>query len=133
MDFLDNINISHIPLPISNDDPIANLTIADLANNSTLQADTDLVQTLVNHLNSILDWRDRIDGINYLADQSFSDANNLTFFATNPDIITASTSIGGAEDGTIDLNLIKTAIALTLEWQEWTAMNSLSGGVATNA
>lgn len=132
MDSLNNILIQHSNATIANDDPQSQASISALSvDNQTLQ-DIEVIQAIVDHINEIQNWKERIDSLDYLSNLSALDAKNVSFKATDISLRNAITGFTGNPDD-VDLTFIKSITAIVLEWHDWTALNSLSGGTGTNA
>ena len=132
MNPLNNISIQHNNATISNDDPQSQASISALSvDNQTLQ-DIETIQAVVDHINEIQNWEERIASLKYLADLSAIDAKNISFEATDQMLKNSITSLSGNPEE-VDLTFIKSIVAVVLEWHDWTALNSLSGGAGTNA
>lgn len=87
--------------------------------------DAAVAQILVDHLNTILDYRDRMDSLEYLATQAKANFDNITYTTTSQGLINSIIAIGG-KDGSVDFQLIRTAIELVLEWIELQAADAVS-------
>lgn len=88
--------------------------------------DTDEVaQRLCDHLNQIMDFRDRLDALDYLSEQSLKNFGNLAYSTEEPGMINSIISLGG-KDNTVDFELIKHVVDVMFEWYNLTAANAIT-------
>ena len=87
--------------------------------------DYEIAQTLADHLNLILDYKDRLDAFDFLANQAKSNFVDVSYIADSDNLINAINKIGG-KDGIVDFALAQEAMSLVLEWMELTAADSIA-------
>lgn len=88
--------------------------------------DTDEVaQRLCDHLNQIMDFRDRLGALDYLSEQSLKNFGNLAYSTEEPGMINSIISLGG-KDNTVDFELIKHVVDVMFEWYNLTAANAIT-------
>ena len=77
--------------------------------------DTDEVaQRLCDHLNQIMDFKDRLGALDYLSEQSLKNFGNLAYSTEEPGMINSIISLGG-KDNTVDFELIKHVVDVMFE------------------
>jgi hypothetical protein len=92
------------------------------------QSDIDdlaIAEALVNHLNTILDYKDRMASLEYLSNQAMANFDNITYTTTSESLVNSIAMIGG-QDGIVDFQLARTAIELVLEWIDLQAADSVA-------
>lgn len=88
--------------------------------------DTDEVaQRLCDHLNQIMDFKDRLGALDYLSEQSLKNFGNLAYSTEEPGMINSIISLGG-KDNTVDFELIKHVVDVMFEWYNLTAANAIT-------
>lgn len=87
--------------------------------------DVAVAEAFADHLNTILDYKDRIDAFNFLSDQAKSNFTDVSYTTADESLVNAIIQIGG-KDGTVDFQLACDAVNLVLEWIELTAADSIS-------
>lgn len=125
IDFIGKLLFKRIPDTIQNDEPQL-LANSDMAKSSPDVENIVVAQALVSHLNEILDWKDRVDSINYLANEAAKAAGNITYTTSEDQMMAAITAIGGS-NGVVDFELAKTAMALVFDMYDLMALSSLTG------
>lgn len=105
-----------------------NTAIVDINASSNLTdiEDVQLAERLANQLNTIIDYQERMDALNYLAKQARANFDNITYTTIDDGLINAIITIGGT-DGTVDFLLAEEAVRLVIEWIEKTSLESLTG------
>lgn len=84
-----------------------------------------IAQKLCDHLNMIMDFKDRIESIDYLAAQSLKNFENISYSTVDQNLINAIIDVGGKE-GVVDFDLIKNVIEIMLVWYTSTAADSIT-------
>jgi hypothetical protein len=123
-DFLKNFKFEWNPDRIISD-PLPDTLVSPVYNQED-RDELEVAQALCDHLNEIIDWKDRIDAIDYLSAEAKNNFSNLTYTTAEEGIVNAIISIGG-KDGTIDFNLAQTAMNMILDWHDITALDSITG------
>lgn len=122
MDFLDKFKLVWTPARIMSNEmagvPEPELTASEVDN-------YEIAQTLANHLNAILDYKDKIDAFNFLAGQAKSNFKDVSYAADSTSMSNAITQIGG-KDGIVDFALAEEAMSLVIEWMELQAADAIS-------
>lgn len=102
--------------------------ISFVSDNLTDHEELALAQRLADHLNEIIDYKNRLDSIDYLSNQAKSNFDNITYVASDESMVNAISAIGGS-NGTVDFFLVCDAIRLVLEFIDQTALEALTGQI----
>ena len=121
-DFLKNFKKDWIPAEVLTDNTV---DPAFISNNLDDTEERALAQRLADHLNTINEYTNRIDAIDYLANAAKSNFDNLTYTTMDTSLINAIIMIGG-KDGTVDFFLAEDAVRLVLEWIDKTALEAIT-------
>lgn len=120
-DFINKFKIKWNPNEILSSEVAGNLVQEPVQDLESQQ----IAQTLCDHLNTIMDYQDRLASLNYLADTARSNFDDLVYTTSEEQLVNAIIQLGG-KDGTVDFALIQKVINLMLEWYTVTAADSLT-------
>lgn len=121
MPTFNGINLKHSPLPISNDQ------IEAIANAPTKEnEDIAIAEKLIQHLNLIKEYKDRIEAINYLSANAAKLAGNPVYSTSNDKLISAIADMGGTGNR-IDFLLFQQVVDIVIDGYKNMALNSLAG------
>jgi len=115
------INLQYKPLPISNDQ-IKMLTNAP----TTEEEDVAITDKLMQHLNLIQAFNDRIDAINYLSANAATLAGNPTYTTNSERLISNIKDLGG-NGNTVDFLIFQKAVDIVIEGYKAMAITSMTG------
>jgi hypothetical protein len=125
MSQFERLDIKYRPLDIEN----SFLTNTNYKNSTSSQEDLDneaIADKLLDHLDQIKAYRDRVSAIDYLIDGAAKLAANPTYTTNDRSIINDITLLGG-ESNTVDFELFKRAIALMIKGYQDLALIGLTG------
>lgn len=123
MDLLKRFKAIWKPNEILLDDVVSENT--KLTSEAPLDEEAILAQKLCDHLNMIMDFKDRIESIDYLSDQARKNFTEISYTTTDEYLVNAINTVGG-KDGTVDFALMQEVIKIMLEWYNVTAADSLT-------
>lgn len=112
--------IEYTPLEIGN-----SLRGVDLTEEMSLDSDI-VVDKLMAHLDTIKEFYDRLDAIDYLADNAAKLAGNTKYTTSDDSIIKGISTLGGYNN-VVDFDLFKKAIDIVLEGYKQMALVQLTG------
>ena len=124
IDFIGKLLFKRVPEEIVSDDP--QFLTSELSLPTPDDENLVVAQALVNHLNEILDWKDRVDAIDYIANDAALSAGNPTYSTTEETIINAIATIGGSGNN-IDFELAKRAVGIVQNMFDVMAISSVTG------
>lgn len=121
MSGLNSIDLQYKPLEISNDS----------INNPTFftpveEVDIAIANKLVEHLNLIKEFNDRIEAIDYLSGNAAKLAGNPIYFTNNQKLIDDIKILGGS-GASVDFELFKKAVDIVINGFKNMALTSLTG------
>jgi hypothetical protein len=124
IDFIGKILFKRKPEEIQNDNP-QDINKGQLAIDSTDSEGFVVASALVAHLNEILDWKDRVDAIDYLAAEAIKTAGNPTYYTKDEQLVNAILAINGSGN-TVDLELVKVAMGIVFDMYDVMALSAVT-------
>ena len=118
-------NISYTPESIG----IDNVNIDKLDSNNTLtieESDLLIANKLIEHLQTIKEYRDRVKAIDYLIDNAAKLSGNPVYTTNNKDLIRDISNLGGSGNK-VDFELFKKAVSLVVQGYQQMALTSITG------
>jgi hypothetical protein len=123
-DFIGKLLFKRTPDEIVADDPQAINTT--LTVDPAVEEDLAIAQGLMDHLNAIRDWRNRVDAIDYLSGQAAKSGGNPEYATTREDIANAIVTIGGSGN-MVDFEMAKAALAIVFDMFDVMALSAIAG------
>ena len=126
LDFIGKLIFKRTPDDIIPDDPqyIKNQEFSQVV--PVQNEDLVIAGAFVAHINEILDWRDRIEAIDYLANNASKSAGNPSYGTTNEQIINAIIQVGGS-GSLVDFELVKNCVTIVFDMYDVMALSALTG------
>lgn len=123
-DFLEKLKLKWRPEEIQNDASVVekNDFTSDLNDNDDIVA-----QALCDHLNEIQKWKDRLDSIDFLANQARKEFDDIKYSTTNESLMNAIISVDKGYKDTVDFQLAHKSMELLLEWYDVMALRTVTG------
>lgn len=113
--------LEHVPEYIHNDD------VQQLAGSATqVDNDIEVVQRLLQHLELIEEFKDKVDAVDYLSKNAEQLAGNPVFETNDEDILNAIASLGHTGNE-VDFALFKECTEIILEGYRQMAIVSFTG------
>lgn len=120
-DLLKRPEINHRPQEIVSGDVVE----TDVG---ALEQDLEVASRLLQHLQVIQEYKDRVDAVDYLADNAEKLAKGISFDTENKDIIAGIKQLG-FDGKTVTFEMFKVAIADVIEGYEQLALVSMTGAL----
>lgn len=124
---LSSLNIKYKPLEIKNDLTNIDSTSIELEKTSEQELiDESIANKLLDHLNLIQQFNDRIKAIDYLIDNAEKKAGNPIYYTSNEDLIRDIIKLGG-KGNKIDFELFKKTVLIVINGYKQMALVSITG------
>lgn len=95
-------------------------------NNTIDEADLLIADKLLEHIQIIKEYRDRIKAIDYLIENASKLAGNPVYITTNKDLKRDILLLGGSGDK-VDFELFKKAVSIVIQGYQQMALTSITG------
>ena len=122
------LNIQYTPNQVGVENIVAglNTSIQSTSTGYDYNNDTAIADKLIDHLNCIKDYHNRLDALDYLIDQANQMAGNLTYEVGNDKVLQAMQELGH-DTNMLDFKIFSQAVDIVIDSYGTMATMSLTG------